>query len=115
MEENIIIANDTAKKLGLYLKLVVSTKSFENYNSFFNIYDEFEEPCRRIAVITPYSELEEVIDANSDKPIEKYSIIDGNMWLEEYPLLCSPSKIKLEEISLTREAYDKCLQLRSSK
>lgn len=112
MEDNIIFAKDAVKELGLYLKLVVSTKSFENYNSFFNIYDEFEEPCRRIAVITPYLELEEVIDANSDKPIEKYSIIDGNMWLGEYPLLCSPSKIKLEEIVLTSEAYNKCLKLR---
>lgn len=113
MEENIIMANDVAKKLGLYLKLVVSTKSFENYNSFYNIYDEFEEPCRRIAVITPYPELEEVRDENPEEPIEKYKIIDGNMWIEEYPLIRNLNTIKLEEIALSSKAYDRCLVLKS--
>lgn len=100
-------AIDIVKELGLYLKPVVSTKSFEVYNRFYNIFGDSEEPCRRILVITPYEELEEVEDYNSDKPIDKYSIIDGNMWLEEYPLTFNPKNINLEEVYIPKEAYEK--------
>jgi len=37
-----IKAVDIAKELNLYVKLVTSCDNFENYNSFFNIYSEFE-------------------------------------------------------------------------
>ena len=50
MSDKYIKAIKAAKDLNLYLKVVTSTKSFENYNSFFNIYGDFEEPCRRIIV-----------------------------------------------------------------
>ena len=53
-------ALEAAKKYNLFLKVVTSVKSFDSYNSFFNIYDETEEPCRRIVVLTKNKELEEV-------------------------------------------------------
>lgn len=105
MSDKYIKAINAAKNLNLYLKVVTSTKSFENYNSFFNIYGDFEEACRRILVLTPYKELEEVEDEEPSKPIERYKIIDGNMWLEEYNLLFKPSEINLEEIYISKEAY----------
>ena len=60
MDKELLKAVDVAKELGLYLKMVVSTKEYNNYNSFYNIYGEHEEPCRRILVLTSYKELEEV-------------------------------------------------------
>ena len=107
MCDRYIKAIDVANELNLYLKVVVSTKSFENYNSFFNVYSESEEPCRRIVVLTPYKDLEEVEDEDSSKEIQKYKIIDGNMWIEEYPLLYSPSKINLSDIYLPKIVYQK--------
>ena len=105
MDDKYMKAIDVASELNLYLKVVTSTKSFENYNSFFNIYSDSEEPCRRIVVLTPFEQLEEVVDEDPSKPIEKYKIMDGNMWIDEYPLLFIPSKIKLEDIYISREAY----------
>ena len=104
---NTINAKDAAKELGLYLKLVVSTKSFENYNSFFNIFDQAEEPCRRIAVLTSFEDLEEVQENGSLEPIVKYKNIDGNIWLEEYELLKSPNKINIEGIQISIEEFEK--------
>lgn len=43
-----------AEENGLYLKIVTSVKNFDSYNSFYNIYGESEEPCRRIAVPSNY-------------------------------------------------------------
>nr|WP_253199656.1 hypothetical protein [Clostridium gasigenes] len=86
-------------------------KSFENYNSFFNIFSQTEEACRRIVVLTPYKELEEVDEENADKPIITNEIIDGNLWLEEYHLTTNPNKIDLEKIlvpkSLVKELFNK--------
>jgi len=107
LEDNYIKAIDAASELNLYLKVVTSTKSFENYNSFFNIYSDSEEPCRRIVVLTPYKQLEEVVDEDPSKPVEIYKIIDGNMWIAEYPLLCSVSKINLKDIYISKEAFEK--------
>lgn len=106
MEKNFIKAIDVAKELGLYLKVVVSVKSFDHYNSFFNIYGESEKPCRRIVVLTPYQDLEEVNDLEPADPIEKYSINEGTMWIEEYPLLTNPNKINLEAIEIPIEKVD---------
>ena len=35
MDKELIKAIDVAKELGLYLKMVVSTKEYNNYNSFY--------------------------------------------------------------------------------
>lgn len=43
MDKELLKAVDVAKELGLYLKMVVSTKEYNNYNSFYNIYGEHEE------------------------------------------------------------------------
>ncbi|MGG7177568.1 hypothetical protein ACQPU1_08255 [Clostridium paraputrificum] len=94
---------EAGKKLGLYPKIVTSTKSFDNYNSFFNIFWEAEEPCRRIVVLTPYEELEEIDDRSPGEDIIKYEIIDGNIWIEEYPLTTNPDKIILENIKISKE------------
>ncbi|PRR81327.1 hypothetical protein [Clostridium vincentii] len=105
MSSNFIKATDVAKELGVYLKVVTSTKSFDNYNSFFNIFTEMDEPCRRIVVLTPYQELEEVNDEDPSKPINKYRIIDSNLWIEEYSLLHNPSKISLDDVKIPEEVY----------
>ena len=111
ISENYINAIEAASKLNLYLKVVTSTKSFESYNSFFNIFSDSDEPCRRIVVLTPYKELEEVEDRDPSKPIEKYEIIDGSMWIKEYPLLYSPNKIKLEDIYISKDSYERLSKL----
>ena len=105
MSSNFIKATEVAKELGLYLKVVTSTKGFDNYNSFFNIFTEMDEPCRRIVVLTPYQELEEVNDDDPSNPINKYEIIDGNLWIEEYSLRQNPSKISLEDVQIPEEVY----------
>ena len=98
-----IKAVDIAKELNLYVKLVTSNAEFENYNSFFNIYSEFEEPVRRIVVITPYKELEEVIEQDSSKEINTEEIIDGSLWIREYPLTIVPSSIDLNSIEISKK------------
>ncbi len=102
MNEDIKVI-DLAKELSLYVKLVTSIKSFDNFNSYFNIYSEVEEPCRRIVVITPYEELEEVYDENPDEPINSNVLIDGNVWIREYPLITSPKEIQLETLKISKE------------
>lgn len=103
MEDNFISASEIAEKLGLYLKVVTSVKAFDTYNSFFNIYDQFDEPCRRIVVLTPYEELEEVYDEVPDEPIIENQITDGNVWLKEYPLTVNPNSISIESIVIPKE------------
>lgn len=102
MKEEYIKAIDLAKELNLYLKIVTATNTFENYNSFFNIYEQYEEACRRIVVLTPFKDLEEVYDKDSDSKIVKNSFIDGNVWLEEFSLLVNPNTIELDSIILTK-------------
>ncbi|MDD6796103.1 MAG: hypothetical protein PUE01_11960 [Clostridiaceae bacterium] len=98
-----INAIDFVKEHNLYLKVTTSTATFDNYNSFFNIYSEMDEPCRRVVVITPYSDLEEVNEVDKGQPIIKDRLIDNNLWLEEYPLTTVPSKIDLNKIVLSDE------------
>lgn len=100
-------ALDVARDMGLYLKIVVSVCTCQNYNSFFNIYDEFEEPCRRIVVLTPFESLEEVIDKEPDKPIKKFEMIHGNFWIEEYPLTKKVEDINLDEIYISYSSKEK--------
>lgn len=99
-------AVDIAKELNLYVRLVTSSADFENYNSFFNIYSEFEEPVRRVVVITPYEELEEVIEEDSSKEINTEKIIDGSLWIKEYPLTTVPSFIDLNSIEISEKQAD---------
>lgn len=108
-----IKASELAKELGLYLKIVTSNKFFDTYNPFFNIFDEVEEPCRRILVLTPYKELEEVNDKNPADPIIEPMLIEGNIWLKEYPLTTNPRKINLDEIEITEEFYNKIKNMES--
>lgn len=102
MNKDLVNAMELAKELGLYLKIVMSTKSFDNYNSFFNIFSQTEEYCRRIVVLTTYEELEEVDEYNTDEKIITNKIIDGNLWLKEYPLLTNPKNINIENISVSK-------------
>lgn len=98
---------DLATELKLHLKVVVSTKNFGNYNSFFNIYDEWEEPCRRIVILTPYEGIEEVSDECPSIDIIENSIIDGNVWLKEFPLTTNASNIDLNELYISSDEADK--------
>ena len=93
-------AMEIEKKYNLFLKVVTSVKNFDSYNSFFNIYEESEEPCRRIVVLTKNKELEEVYDENPSEKIGEYEIIDGNMWIKDYSLLVNPNKIDLSDLSI---------------
>ena len=99
-------AVEEAKKLNLYVKLVTSSGTFDNYNSFFNIFSEIEEPVRRVVVITPYKDLEEVIEEDCGKKIITDKIIDGNLWIKEYPLTTSPSVIDINSIEITEGQLD---------
>lgn len=93
-----IKVTDLAKKLNLELKIVTSVRSFDFYNSFFNIFGETEEPCRRILILTKDKTLEEVYDENPDKKIDEPIKVDENIWLKEYPLTVNPSKIDFEDV-----------------
>lgn len=101
---------EIGKILNLYLKIVVSTKSFDNYNSFFNIYGESEEPCRRILLLTPYKELEEVNDENPSEKINGYTIKDNNIWIKEYELTTNPNKIDLSAIVIEEEVANNMIR-----
>lgn len=106
----LINALDAAKKMNYYLKIVVSTKYFDNYNNFFNIFYETEEPCRRIVVLTPYKDLEEVYDYSPGEDITPYTVIDGNLWIKEYPLIINPSNINMEEIYIPENIINRLMK-----
>lgn len=98
MKEGYVKAIEVAKQYKVYLKVVTAVRSFDSYNSFFNIYEEEEEACRRIVVLTPYKDLEEVYDKNPSETIEKGVLVDGNLWIAEYPLTINPDTIVMDEI-----------------
>ena len=102
-------AIEVAKKYNLFLKVVVSVKSFDSYNSFFNIYEESEEPCRRIVVITKTKELEEVYDENPTEKLEECKVVDGNIWLKEYSLLVSPDKIDFSNLIIHKRLVEEII------
>ncbi|MEG1002305.1 hypothetical protein [Clostridium sp.] len=110
MNENYVKAEEAAKKYGLYLKVVTSVSSFENYNSFFNIFDESDEPCRRIAILTKDKNIEEVYEIDPGVDIEESSIVDGNIWIKEYKLTTNPKNISLNELTVKIEALNNILQ-----
>lgn len=109
MNEKLIKASYVAKELDLYLKVVTSTSLFEDYNSFFNIFSENEEYCRRIVVLTPFEDLEEVSEKDLNLSITEPITIDGNIWIKEFPLTTNPNKINLEEIEISEEFYNKII------
>lgn len=100
METNKVKALELARELGAHLKIVTSFKSFDNYNSFFNIFDSSEEYCRRILVFTKDNTLEEVEDNFPDKPITKAKIVNKDIWIKDYPLITDPKNIDLQEVYL---------------
>lgn len=107
MKEEFVKAIEVAKERGLYLKVVTAVRSFDSYNSFFNIYEEEEEACRRIVVLTPYKDIEEVYDINPSEAIEKNKFVDGNLWLEEYPLTTNPNSISIDHIMVDVNVVNK--------
>lgn len=109
MNKEYISAIEAAEKYNLYLKVVTSVKTFDSYNSFFNIYDEFEEPCRRIAVLTKSKELQEVYDEKSTEAIREGIIKEGNIWLKDYSLLTSPEKIDLTKLMVDKKLVEELL------
>lgn len=109
MNREYINAKEAAEKHNLYLKVVTSVRNFDSYNSFFNIYDMSEEPCRRIAVLTKTKELEEVYDETPNEKIEECKIIDGNIWIKDYSLLTSPEKIDLSDLIVHKKLVEELL------
>lgn len=107
MNKDYINVLDVAKELGLSAKIVTSVKSFDNYNSFFNIYSDNEEPCRRIVILTKDEYIEEVYDEDSTKEVIPMEEKDGNIWIKEFPLTTNPNSIKLEEIFILKELVEK--------
>jgi len=109
MDKEYMNAIEAAKQYGLFLKVVTSVKSFDSYNSFFNIYDEREEPCRRIIVLTKTKELEEVYDENPTEKVEECKVVDGNMWIKDYSLLVNPNKIDCSDLLIRKSLIDEII------
>ncbi|AYE35115.1 hypothetical protein [Clostridium septicum] len=109
MVEEYISAIEASKKFNLYLKVVNSVSTFDSYNSFFNIFDQYEEYCRRIVILTPYKELEEVYEVDPGEKIEEAIIREGNMWIKEYPLTTKPEDICMESLFIPKELLEKIL------
>ena len=106
MDEEYMNALEAAKKYNLFLKVVTSVKSFDSYNSFFNIYTESEEPCRRIVVLTKTKELEEVYDENPNEKVDQCKSVDGNIWISDYSLLVNPDKIDLSNLIVNKKLIE---------
>ena len=98
-----------AKENGLYLKIVTSVKNFDSYNSFYNIYGESEEPCRRIAVLTKNNIIEEVYDDDESSELSDGRIVDGNLWIKEYSLLTNPDKIDLSQLEVSKKLLERLI------
>lgn len=101
-----INALKAAEENGLFLKIVTSVRNFDSYNSFYNIYGESEEPCRRIAIITKNSIIEEVYENDDENEISQCKIIDDNLWLKDYSLLTNPEKIDISELQVPKELFE---------
>lgn len=92
-------AIDLAEQLGYNLKIVTSIGLFDNYDMFHNIFEQYEEPCRRLIVMTKDPNLQEVYEIKtSEFPLENL----GNIWIKEFPILTPYSQINLNEITLSQ-------------
>lgn len=109
MKKEYINAKEAAKKYNLFLKVVTSVKTFDSYNSFFNIYEEYEESCRRIAVLTKNKELEEVYEDNSNDEITECKNVDGVILIKYYSLLVNPEKIDLSDLMVEKKLVEELL------
>jgi hypothetical protein len=109
MNRAYINAKEAAKKYNLFLKVVTSVKNFDSYNSFFNIYDMHEEPCRRIVVLTKNKELEEVYDEEPSVAISECRIVDESLWIKDYSLLTNPEKIDLSNLLVDKNLVEELL------
>lgn len=99
----LINVKDIIKNSDYILKIVTSIGLFDNYDMFHNIYEQYEEPCRRIVVITKESSLEEVYEEkNKTLPFSSY----GHIWIKEFPIAMSLHEIDLDNIYVTTEEYD---------
>jgi hypothetical protein len=110
MCENYIKAIDAVKQYGLYLKVATSTKLYGYHTKYYDLYADEEEPCRKVVVLTPYKELEEVCEQNSSKPIETNVIIDGSIWLKEYSLGVDPKNINFDDLLVQKELVQKLVK-----
>ena len=88
---------------------IKATEAAEKYNLFFNIYDEHEEPCRRIVVLTKTKELEEVYDENPTEEIKTCKIIQGNLWIRDYSLLTKPDSIDLSKFIISKKLVEELI------
>lgn len=96
-------AKELALSLGYELKIVTSIGLFDNYDMFHNIFEQYEEPCRRIVLLTKDERLTEVYEVkNKSLPFESF----GNIWLREFPINLSYKDIKLEEIILDEKEIE---------
>lgn len=109
MDKEYIYVTEAAEKYNLFLKVVTSVKNFDSYNSFFNIYEEFEESCRRIAILTKSETLEEVYDEDPTQTIGEGKIVDGNLWVKDYSLLVSPEKINLADLTVNKKLVEELI------
>lgn len=109
MNKEYINAMECANKYNLFLKVVTSVKSFDSYNSFFNIYEETEESCRRIVVLTKNEELEEVYEENDTEKVDECKIVDGNIWIRDYSLLVNPNTIDLSNLIINKELVEELI------
>ena len=102
-------AQKTAEENGLFLKIATSVRNFESYNSFYNIYGESEEPCRRIAVLTKNNIIEEVYESDENSELSDGRIVDGNLWIKEYSLLTNPDKIDLSHLEVSKKLLQRLI------
>lgn len=90
-------AIDLAKKYGYKLKIVTSMGLFDHYDACHNIFEQFEEPCRRIVIMTKDENLQEVYETE----IHNFPIINlGNIWIKPFPLITPIENINIDSILL---------------
>ncbi|WP_024614937.1 hypothetical protein [Clostridium sp. Ade.TY] len=101
-----ISLKDAAKELGLNIKIVTSVRSFNNYNAFYNIFDDSEEACRRLVILTKDNNIEEVYDENPSEPVKEGINVDDNFWIREYKLTTNPNNIDINSININKSTFN---------
>ena len=102
-EIELINVKEIIKNLDYQLKVVTSIGLFDSYDMSHNIYEQYEEPCRRILVMTKEATLEEVYEEeNRLLPFSSY----GHIWIKEFPTTMLLSEIDLDNIYITTEEYN---------